>query len=338
MQRTAMCLLLASASLGCGSWSNLDLEFASALPNREELRSKLPESSTNAQPLSGTSTRRDGLTAGQPSNAYAEARASATRFNGILDSLLAVLDQVPHWPPSSRKARTCSDDPSGECDTRTWGPFDDSQNPGFEFEVLVQRSNRDDGFEEPDGGVADGGAGSASGRFSWRIHARPRGGEFFDVVTGDYVATPAVKKGRGAMVVHVADFRDRLAVDENMKKFDRITIGYDTRGFPLVVQMTFSDAGGQLVDYLYRENADRSGGMDFEVTSTDPRILVLRTQARWTSAGAGKTSSRVLKGTYVGASVTECWDQAFLVTYYSEGWLGGQSSGDPAACPAIADP
>jgi hypothetical protein len=338
MKRITMCLLLGSASIGCGSWSNLDLEFASALPNREELRSKLPETASNAQQLAGTSSRRDGLVAGEPSNAYSEARATATKFNGILDSLLTVLDQVRRWAPSSRKARPCVDDPANLCDSRIWGPFPDDNNPGFEFQVVVQRSNVDLWFDESDGGTSDGGVGSSGAGFWWRIQARPGGGDFFDVVTGDTLATPAVKKGRGTMVIHVVDFRDRLKIDENMKKIDRITIDYDTRAFPIVVQMAFSDASGPLLDYLYRENADRSGGLNFEVSSADPRILVLGTQARWTASGAGKTVSTVLEGTYQGAFVTECWDQTFLVSYYAESWVGGQSSGDPAACPILVDP
>ena len=67
---------------GCGgNWSNSDLAFANALPRRDDLRSKLPSSTT--QPLEGVGTRHDGLVVGDPSGAWAQTRKAATDYNGL---------------------------------------------------------------------------------------------------------------------------------------------------------------------------------------------------------------------------------------------------------------
>ena len=295
-------LLVALATFGCGSWSNADLEFANALPNREALRSKLPVTASSKSPLSGVSTRRDGLDVGEPSGAYADAKKAATEFNGILDFLLTVLDRVRQVPPTSRSP-----------DARIWGPYPDSANPGYEGQVRVQQDTAD--------------------TFSWWLEERPTGGAFFDIVTGDFQATTSVKKGTGTMVVHVADFRDRLKVDDNnIKKLDAINIDYDTRGFPIEVTMSFVDASGPRLSYVYEENEDRSGSMDFILTTTDPNITSEKLTAQWTTEGSGRTDAVVLDGGYAGFAVTECWDSAFKVSFYSANWSGGQTSGVATSC------
>lgn len=304
--------LLAAVTAGCGSWSNRDLEFASALPDRQELRSKLPMNTSSTQPLTGPATHQDGLLAGEPSKAYADAKSAAANFNGILDFLLTVLDQVRLWPPTSRTTTVSHDD------TRVWGPFPDHNNPGYEVQITVQQRSPE--------------------RYAWRIQARQPPGDLFDILTGELEATTTVKQGRGTMTVHVANFRDRLKVDESMKKLEQIAITYDTRGAPLAVTMEFTDQRGPLLSYAYQENEDRSGRMDFTLSSTDPRMLRLGIVARWTPEGAGKTVSTVEEGTYSGASVTECWDSAFAVSYFVEAWPGGQTSGVADACPELTGP
>src|SRR5687768_846689 len=79
-----MSLLMATAC-GGGNWSNQDLEFLHALPQREELRSKLPAAETSSSGLTGV--RRDGLAVGDPSEVYADTKRSSDAFNGLLDAL-----------------------------------------------------------------------------------------------------------------------------------------------------------------------------------------------------------------------------------------------------------
>jgi hypothetical protein len=289
-----------AAFSSCGSWSNRDLEFAAALPSRQELRSKLPVTTSTSQ---GLSSRRDGLNVGDPSKAYADAQTATKTFNGILDFFLSALDQVRQVAPSARTQ-----------DTRTWGPYTDQNNSGFSVQVKVQQLSAKD--------------------FSWVIQAISSTNTI-DVLTGSIEAAGSIKASKGTMTVHIASFRDQLQIDDGLKKLDAITIDYATQAYPLTVKMVFSDSSGPVVDYAYLENEDTSGQMTFLVTSTDPRILKLGAVARWTAAGAGKTVSSVEEGTSQGFNVAECWDPSFKVTYYSESWAGGQTSGLATDCPTL---
>lgn len=299
-------LLLASA---CGStWSDRDLEFASALPSRAELRSKLPTSGSSSSPLTGTPSRRDPLNVGDPSKAYADAKGAATIFNGILDYLLTVLDHVRTIAPTSRTD-----------DSRTWGPYADQKNQGFEFTITVFQRSAD--------------------TFDWLMKATEVATHTdLNILQGTFKATSTAKKGRGAMHVTVNEFREKLSVDANFKQLDDITIGYITDQFPIQVAMAFTfkqgvSSGISTIGYTYLEHEDHSGALDYEVRSSSTDTTVLETAAIWTTKGEGHSHSVVKEGRYTGATLDECWDTSFNVTYYAEGWTGGQTNGTVTRCP-----
>ena len=294
---------------GCGgNWSNADLAFANALPRRDELKSRIPAGSTT-QPLEGVGTRRDGLVVGDPSGAFAATKKAATDFNGLLDLILGVVDQVRAVPPTSRTT-----------DSRTWGPFADTNNPGRELEVVIVK--KDDV------------------NFEWRIESRPINGAFIQVVTGNFLATDTARKGRGSFVVHVKDFRDVVKVDDNLKQLDQIDVGYITDMFPRRAEMLFtvkpgSSLGVSSIGYTARTQADGSGAMRFVYTLPRTDVAELELTAVWAAAGEGKSVGTVTKGTYSGFNVTECWGKAFAVVYYAESWPGGVTSGPASDCPVI---
>ncbi len=306
------CLAVVVAASACGTWSNRDLEFANALPTASDLKSKLPVSSGTTSPLTGGIMRHhDGLNVGDPSDAYADAKSASTSFNGIIDFLLGTVDSVRSVPPTSRTT-----------DSRTWGPFTDSNDPNARFQVVIT-------------------AQEATATFAWSLQVSVGSGAFFDVVTGSFAATTgSVKKGQGSMVVHVKDFRDVLKVDDTFKQLDQIDVRYANDMSPTTVNMTFTfkagaSSGLSSIGYDYLENADHSGTMHFQLTSTDPDITVRDVRGGWLASGVGRAVNHVLQGTYAGAMITECWDQAFAVTYYSESWAGGVTNGQPTACATI---
>ncbi len=291
----------------CGSWSNADLEYANALPSRAELKSKIPVTASTNQPLEGPSTRRDALNVGDPSKAYADAKGAATTFNGILDFFLGVLDLVRAQPPTTRAT-----------DSRTWGPFSDNNNPGAQFSVVIHAE--------------------ADATFSWALRASVGSAAPFDVVVGAFKATDgSVKKGQGAMAVHVKNFRDVLKVDQLFKDIDEINITYANDASPSQVHMAFAfkagaSSGISAIGYEYLENDDRSGTIHYQVQSDSTTLTVLDTRAGWLPTGAGRALAKVLQGSFAGFTLTECWDPSFKVSFYSEGWLGGVTNGTPSAC------
>jgi hypothetical protein len=290
-----------------GNWSNSDLAFANALPRRDDLKSRLPTSST-AQPLTGVATRRDGLMVGDPSNAWAQTRKAATDYNGILDSLLALVDQVRQIAPTSRTATT-----------RTWGPFDDANNAGRQVQVIMTRID--------------------DANFEWRLDSMG-GGATINILTGNFKATDTARRGQGTIVVHVKDFRDVVTVDANFKQLDEITMGYVTDVFPKRVEMLFtfkpgSTSGLSGLGYTSREQQDGSGAMRFVYTGPGPEVQELEINSAWKTTGEGKGVGVVRKGTYTGANVTECWGTSFAVAYYAESWAGGTTSGTASDCAVI---
>jgi hypothetical protein len=307
---TRLSSLVVIALSACGSWSNADLEFANALPSRAELKSKIPVTASNTQPLEGPSTRRDPLNVGDPSKAYADAKKAATTFNGIFDFFLGVIDLVRAQPPTTRTT-----------DSRVWGPFPDSNNPGTQFSVIIRAE--------------------ADASFSWAIRASIGSADAFDVVVGTFKATDgSVKKGQGAMAVHVKNFRDLLKVDPVFKDIDEINITYANDTSPTQVHMVFTfkagaSSGISAIGYEYFENADRSGTLHYQVQSDSTELSVLDTRAGWLQTGAGRTFVRVLQGTYAGFTASECWDPSFKVTFYSEGWTGGVTNGMASSCVAV---
>jgi hypothetical protein len=307
--RSLITLLMITSLTGCfGNWSNADLEFADALPRREDLRAKLPSSSTT-QPLQGVATRRDGLMVGDPSNAWAVTLKAGRDFNALLDLVLGVVDQVRVAEPTTR-TRT----------SRTWGPFNDSNNPGREVQVVIEKTD--------------------DTNFTWRIESRAVGKEFIQILDGNFVATDTARKGRGSFVVHVKDFRDVVKTSDDIKKLDSITVGYVTDMYPLRAEMLFEFAPGTTVPYssvgyTARQQADLSGAIRFVYTLPGPEIEEAIIDSAWKSTGEGKATGTVTKGLYSGATINECWDKSFKVVHYKESWLGGTSSGPETACPVI---
>jgi hypothetical protein len=307
--RTLIFTLMITSLTGCfGNWSNADLEYADALPRREDLRAKLPNSSTS-QPLEGVATRRDGLMVGDPSNAWALTKKAGSDFNTLLDLVLGVVDQVRAAPPTSRTTTS-----------RTWGPFADSNNAGREVQVVIEKTDET--------------------TFAWRIESRATGKEFIRILDGNFVATMTARKGQGTFTVHFKDFRDVVKVTDDMKKLDSLTVGYVTDMYPLRAEMLFEFAAGTTVPYssvgyTARQQQDLSGAIRFVYTLPGPEIEEAIIDASWKSTGEGKAVGTVTKGLYSGATINECWGKTFAVTYYKESWVGGMSSGSSTDCPTI---
>lgn len=302
-----LCLAVALAS-GCGgTWSNKDLEFVNALPTKDALRSNLPSKGTASSGLASVGTRQDGLNVGDPSAAYARTKQASTDFNGLVDFLLNILDTVRASPPSSRGK-----------DSRTWGPYSDAKNPGAQFRLTITQVDTE--------------------HFAWVIQLQPKGGAWIDAVTGNFKATTTVREGEGAMVVHVKDFRDALAIGGELRQLDEIQIGYLTDQDPRRTSLVFTVAPGSVsglssIGYTAVEAKDGSGAMDFLFKKPlDLQVSALRLSSRWNTVGAGVAKGVVEEGAYAGATVTECWDAKFTVTYYAESWPSGQTSGKPSDC------
>jgi len=300
-------VMVAAAACG-GNWSNRDVDFANALPDRVVLKSKLPETATSTNPLTGVETRRDGLVVGDPSSAYADTRAAQATFNKVIDDVLTLVEAIRKYPPTDRTD-----------DSRTWGPFADEKNRGAEFRLVVTQS--------------------ADSTFHWSFEEHPaNSADYFRIVSGEFRPTDNLKRGQGTMVVHVQEFRPHLGTDDSMKYVDQIDIGYVSDSYPLTVSMLYTFTPGNpegfsTISFVSRKAEDGSGALQFTVaTPNNPKQLSTAYSASWLPSGAGRAAGVVQAGEYAGATATQCWSGAFLITYYNEGWPAGMSSGNPADC------
>ncbi len=298
------CLMIS----GCGNWSNKDLEFLNAMPTKEQLRSKLPTGTAGA--LAGEGTRRDALAIGERSQRYTDSKDASDKFNGILTFLVGALDLIRSYPPTSRTD-----------ESRTWGPWADKDNPGFEFRAVITKVD--------------------DKNFTYAFQHRPKDGEFFDTVTGSFKASESLRKGSGALIIHAADaVAHQLKTAKALELLEKIEVSYVTDMFPVTVVMKFTVKPGQVLqslDYGYQENEDKSGGMSFTSKSTDPNISRLDVGTAWLASGAGFGVLTVTEGAmgYKGATQFECWDAAFNTTYVKQTWPPFLELGDSKSCVSV---
>src|SRR6202042_3828169 len=102
------------------TWSNEDLEFLYALPDRDTLHANVPGEATS------TNTTQQPLSVGDDSQTYANTKLQTDQFNAFLDDVLDGLDNIRQIPPTTRLD-----------DGRIWGPYDDSTHPGFQVQVEI---------------------------------------------------------------------------------------------------------------------------------------------------------------------------------------------------------
>lgn len=306
--RTALLFSVVIFTACGGTWSNTDIVFTSALPRAADLQAVIPTSSST-QPLTGVSTRRDPLNVGDASNAYAQSKKAATDYNATLVALLGLLDQIRVTAPTTRTAHS-----------RVWGPFDDANNRGRLLNVEISNSEE------------------APGRFEWKIESKAiTDADSITMLEGTFTAATTAKVGTGTIAVHVQRFRDVVAVDENFKRINEITMTYATDVDPRDVEMKFAlvpgnSTGVDAFSYVSREHTDGDGAIAFLYVTPGPEVTQLQVSSAWLKSGAGRADSVVLAGTYTGAMITECWNDSFAVSFYRESWVGGQTSGTETSC------
>lgn len=309
-----LCPLAALALAGCGNWSNLDLEYLNALPSREELASKLPDTTSTQSPLetSGVRQRRDGLAVGERSPFYESTRKSSRDFNAMLDALLGSLEAVRQHPPTSRQGTQ-----------RFWGPFPAAEYPGFDIQVVMDRTAED--------------------TFSYAVQFRPKGGEWFSALTGSFKASGGVRKGEGQLALLPKDAREHGLELHGLTGLDAMVVGYVTDRRPTRVDMVFTLSPGHpsnlsQIGYTYRELKDLSGAIHFATRGNSPEASAMEVTSKWLPSGEGRADALVTEGTYAGLTQMECWDDQFNVVYSAQRWPGGVTVGPgESACASVPD-
>ncbi|MES1171885.1 MAG: hypothetical protein ABUL77_01500 [Bacteroidota bacterium] len=308
--------VLAAALLGlaCGNYSNEDLEFMSAIPQRDDVTVALPLRSS----LPGI-----GIADGWKTT------LEVTRgLNGTADAFLSLIEKVRTYYPTSRRAND-----------RVWGPFPSDENPGWRVEFRMSKlvDLPEPRFTYalvmmPPAGVALPGNASETA-----------------IITGSFDAAAGVRVGVGHLDVTPEDARTAGVAFRGLEKLRLLAIDYNTRDWPRRVHMRIVNAppidpsDAAEADYIY----ERSGNGDGAMTFTFPEDVVdgpvgspsldetLMVESRWLGTGPGRADNSVTGGNLVdGATSIECWGEDFRQSYKFESWRDvlTRESGDPLSC------
>lgn len=308
--RITLITLVAALTACGGNYSNEDLEYLNALPTRSQLQTEVPGAATTTGALS---QRRDPLAVGERSKTYVDTRRTSEEFNRLLDFFLGILEEVRKTSPTSR-----------EDNRRVWGPFPDRKNPGFSVQVVMLRADDQ--------------------HFDWFIEFREttaaKDAPWLIGMSGKFLASSGVRKGRGEMHLFLKELRARKLTDASDDgKLNTVDVTYVTDSPPISVDLTLTGVDGNLT-YSFREYEPGRATLWFTVDSPSTGGLdaheVFNVRSGWNVDGAGRaTISYENKTTGATANGAECWDTSFNVVYFSRPWETPSAGGDPAACVTV---
>ncbi|MEW5740507.1 MAG: hypothetical protein AB1938_16385 [Myxococcota bacterium] len=302
-------LLMAAAVLaGCGV--DEAQQFRDGFPKADEVKLNVPGAS-GTQPLSGASTRRDGLE-GELSLFYAFTRGVTVTVNGGAAAVLMLVEEITEYPPSAVTQ-----------DTATWGPHTNALSPNtWRFTVTRHAPNE----------------------YSYVLEGKAKteaDSGFRVVLSGSHVKT-GHKLGTGTFLI---DWDVAQTLPEHDANVGRVGFAYarPAVGSTLSIDAAFDDVRdsdtGQRVDaqYRYRETPGNGGSLEFQVNkdliATTAALEVVTVKSRWAQSGAGRSDARVSGGDApASAVVSECWDSGFLSRYAQASWDPALGYGTPAAC------
>ncbi|WP_208721382.1 hypothetical protein [Corallococcus aberystwythensis] len=315
MRKLALALPCLLAVACGGDFSNDDLEFQNALPQREDLAAKLPDSARSGQGL-GTRGQRLGASQvlGGTSQLALQAYQAGTQFNTSVDGLLSLLELFRNAPPTTR-----------ETDRRIWGPFPADEHPGHELRFVMNRQGDS---------------------FAYLLQYRPQGGgegAWWTYLPGTFKADGGIRKGTGTLALDLKEARKNGFDTKEATALDRLDIDYQTLALPTNVELLFTGAGATtpLTRYASRQTPQGLGEMAFRLPGVDfvPGGLMetLDILARWTPDGRGVLVLNILEGDAKGAQYTECWDARTRITFMQRNWdFLNPTEGSRATCPDVS--
>jgi len=292
-----------TATIGCGNYSNEDLEFTAALPERADLTAEIPVRSAIV---------------GVEAELYRMSRDTALIFNGFSGALLRLVDTFRALPPTKR-----------EPDLRVWGPFAPKDQPGWVAEMVMQRKDIATfayslEFRPATSSSAADWIPLFSGTYAVADGVR-RGVGHIHVDTA-----PLHAAGVDPGLMNL----DHLTVDYTTATFP-ITVDLDFANLPDPAKPGDPASGV----YSYAMQSNGQGALSYDFTGNIiPGLAGLDTvevTARWLGSGEGRADLQVIMGDALGAQETQCWDNRFQAVYTYKPWAPLESVGTTADCPAI---
>jgi hypothetical protein len=293
-------VLATTALTACGPMDGDPSSYADVLPD-SRLEVNLP-------------VELDGARTKDWSEAYLFTARVTSDVNSFVGGMLTSVNAVTELPASWS---------SEEDNTAVWGPFADALDP-VETLLVVQYMPATDEYE-------------------WAISQRPKElshdeSAWVGLILGHVDAGATEADSSGWMII---DFTAANQLDPNQTATGSFGVVYDIDPDGVTAEAGFEDFsdGGEVMDayYRYGQVVDGEGYMDLVWTEdvhegpAGDETLALR--SRWLPTGEGRADAVVFDGDLSEpGTLTDCWDEAFEVSYYSESWSSDQDRGEQSAC------
>ena len=292
---------MTAAVASCGNYSNEDLLYMSAVPSSSQLAVVLPAAATTVVQAELAQDTHNGI----------------SNVNTMLDNVLGLVDTVRSYEPTGRTS-----------DSRTWGPFDDSNHPGWQWKLVVTRVD------------------TTSFKYELDVQRMAAGSAPVPFLMGTFDLAGGVKQGNGMVVADFAALATAaFPLDSMTVPLKTLTITYQnfqTPGSPvsvtLLIERMPDNNGVTSVTFTYEILADGSGEIAFTLVGNvipGPAIETLALNAQWLATGDGRATLSVVSGDGAGLTQTECWDASFAMTYNDKPWSTTEDYADPSKCPAL---
>jgi len=298
-------LVLIALAVGCGNYSNEDLEFMNAVPQTTDLSVESPRVSA--------------IRPAAQDDALKMTFEVTTKMNAGAASLLALVDKLRTIYPTTRDANT-----------RIWGPWPADGNPGWQLEFAMTKTVTTDGIPHfdyelvmiPPAGVVLGDGTKSSSQ----------------VLGGAFESTGLARAGWGRLVLSPKEARDAGALLKDLEKLDTLTITYDNRTWPRSLDMTIANEPpaaptdeAQSATYKYRRDKNGDGSMTFTfIKDAVPGPLGLDTLSIgsvWRGTGEGRSDISIIAGDGAGTvGWTDCWDVSSQTSYNSRMGIGSATT------------
>jgi hypothetical protein len=304
-KKTLVPLLLIAglASAGCGNYSNEDLEFMQALPEKSDLSADVPT--------------RSAVVLGDTAELYRMTRDVVVIFNGVVDTFLGVIDAIRSYSPTTRHP-----------DQRIWGPFPSQDQPGWEIRMVMTRTDLATFMYTVDfhaiGSADDAWINVIGGSFAASGGAR-KGSGILNVTT--VVARAAgLNPGLG--------YLETMSATYDNHEFP-ITVDLQYTNLPNPLKPTDPTQG--TYGFALGQNGDGSLSFNFSANSIPgpAGIDVFQVTSNWLGSGPGRSDLQVVSGDAAGAHEAQCWNQQFQAVYTDKPWSPLEDLGDPSTCPSI---
>ena len=292
-------IAICAALCGCdaGNYSNEDIDFQLAVPQRQDIAVRLP-----AQALESNDS----------AEYYRNTRKTVRDLNNAADAFVSLIDHVRATAPSERHP-----------DRRVWGPFPVIENPLFLARVVINRIN------QPGTPLRFS--------YSFEFRARADAADRWQVlISGEFIPAGDARHGTGLVHFSSAAARAAGYPLGGLVGIDDLTIDYKTDGFPMTIRIgltTFPEL--KMATYEHTEQQDGSGSIHFVYPT--PGVLgvdALDTTSRWLGSGAGRADVRVSAGNplVLNKSGTDCWGIDGRATYVHRDWNMAAELGAESTC------